>query len=190
MKNKNKPPREITYADDDQLPLSKLAFLRFPPLIIGLFLGLLLSFAVSRFEQVLSNNVEVAFFIPFIVYMAAAVGNQTQVIFIRDLSAGTAKFSVYLIKETSLGIILGLLFGAISWLAVILWFKASSLALTVSLSMFATVAIAPLNAILIAKAFQLDRRDPALGAGPIGTIIQDAVSIIFYGLIASAILLG
>jgi Mg/Co/Ni transporter MgtE len=36
---------------------------------------------------------------------------------------------------------------------------------------------------------QLEHSDPAVGAGPIATVVQDTVSILIFGFIASAIIL-
>ncbi len=94
------------YADDDTSSIRSLLAMRSPSIAIGLVLGVLLSFVTSRFEEVLSHDIRVAFFIPFIVYVAAAVGAQTENIYVRDLRSGRASFKKYLVKETILGIIL------------------------------------------------------------------------------------
>lgn len=180
----------IKYADDDRYPVSTLALMRIPPLVGGLVFGIVLSFATSRFEEVLMKNVQIAFFIPLVVYMAAAVGSQTQSIYTRDLKSGKAKFGNYLFKETCLGLILGLFFGLASWLIVEIWFGSEELARAIALSMFAAVAAAPLVALIVTEVFELEHQDPAVGAGPIGTVIQDTISVIIYGMISSAILLN
>jgi len=74
------------YADDDIISVNRLARMRIPSLMIGLFLGIILSFVTSRFEDLLSTNIRIAFFIPFVVYMADATGTQTQSIYARDLN--------------------------------------------------------------------------------------------------------
>lgn len=180
---------KIFYADDDKESVKQLLQLRIPSLAIGLAFGLVLSFAVSQFEEVLSKNISVAFFIPFIVYLAAAVGNQTGSIFTRDLKSGRANFHTYLLKEAAVGILLGVLFAFVSAPVVFLWFESIGLALAVSLSIFCAVASAPLIALVVTELLQLEHKDPAVGAGPIATVIQDTVSVLIYGLIASAILL-
>lgn len=180
---------KINYADDDITPVKTLMRMRIPPLIIGLLLGVLLSFITSRFEEVLAHNIKVAFFIPFIVYMADAVGTQTQNIYVRDLKSGKANFKKYLIKESILGIILGLATGLATALITSLWFSAIDLTLAVSLAMFTTIAIAPVVALAVTEILQLEHKDPAVGSGPIATVIQDTLSVLIYGLIASTIIL-
>lgn len=181
--------QRIEYADDDIESVSFLARLRAPSLLIGLVLGAALSFMTSRFEQVLAENIKIAFFIPFIVYMADAVGTQTQAIYSRDLKSGKASFKGYLLKETLLGIIFGVISSAASVVITMAWFGSIEIALTVSLAMFVAVAVSPIVALLVTEVLQLEHRDPAVGSGPIATVLQDTISIVIYGLIASAIIL-
>ena len=179
----------IKYADDDTESVRFLLRLRIPSLAVGLLLGLVLSFVTSRFEEVLAANISVAFFIPFVVYLAAAVGAQTQSIYVRDLKTGKASFRKYLFKEGALGIILGAIFGLVTAFIIGLWFGSKELAMAVALSTFGAVALAPLIALVVTEILQLEHTDPAVGAGPIATVIQDTVSVLIYGLIASAIIL-
>ena len=180
----------VRYADDDLYTVKTLVRLRTPSLIVGMVLGIALSLVTSRFEEVITTHVEIAFFIPFVVYMASAVGSQTQSIYTRDLKSGKARFTNYLAKELGIGSILGVILGVVSWFIVAAWFSSSSLALAVGLSMFASIATAPLVALITTQVLQLEHQDPAVGAGPIATVIQDTISVTLYGLIATHILLS
>ena len=180
---------KIQYADDDTEPVKFLFRLRTPSLLIGLVLSVVLSFVTSQFEHVLSANIRVAFFIPLVVYLADAVGTQTQTIYARDLRTGKASFKKYLLKETALGILFGLGSAALTAPVVFFWFQSAKLAFVVGSALFAAVASAPLIALIITELLQLEHKDPAVGSGPIATVIQDTVSILIYGAIASAIIL-
>ncbi|OGK17092.1 hypothetical protein A2774_01925 [Candidatus Roizmanbacteria bacterium RIFCSPHIGHO2_01_FULL_39_12c] len=181
--------KKILLADDDKYPVRTLLLMRVPPLIVGLVLGFVISFATSRFEKVLAEKIEVVFFLPFIVYMASAIGSQTQTIYSRDLTRGKANFITYLFKEMALGLILGTIFGFICFLVVSVWFGATKLALTVGMSLFVAMGLAPLVALIVTEILELEHQDPAVGAGPIATVIQDTISVIIYGAIASLIIL-
>ena len=181
-------PKTI-YADDDTEPVSLLLRLRIPPLLVGLVLGIGISFLTSRFEDVLKTNVHVAFFIPFIVYLADAVGTQSQTIYARDLRNRHVKLHNYLFKETILGIILSVWFGLISWFVVSLWLHDTPLAWSVGISVMLGVGVAPLVGIVVTELLKDLHEDPAVGSGPIATIIQNAISIVIYGIVTSAILL-
>ncbi|KKW32836.1 MAG: CBS domain-containing protein [Candidatus Uhrbacteria bacterium GW2011_GWA2_53_10] len=180
----------MRYADDDRYSVRVLALMRIPTLVFGLGLGIAMSFIVSRFEEVLAQNIALAFFIPFVVYMADAVGAQTRDIYVRDLKSGKASFRTYVAKETVLGLILGVLFGGASWAIVGCWFGFGQLAQTVGLAMGASVGVAPFITLVVAEILELEHQDPAVGAGPIATVILDTVTVIVYGLVASLIFLG
>ena len=81
----------LKYADDDNESVTTLFKLRAPSLLVGLFLGIGISFITSSFEEVLSRNIHVAFFLPFVVYMADAIGTQTEAIYPRDLKNRQSK---------------------------------------------------------------------------------------------------
>ncbi len=180
--------KKTNYADDDTSSIKSLALMRAPSLFLGLLFGSLLSFITSRFEIVLTHNVEVAFFIPLIVYMADAIGTQTQSIYIRDLRTGKASFHRYLLKETALGLLFGSLFGIVVALVTLLWFNSQELALATSLATLLSIASAPMVAVLVSHVFEVEHSDPAVGAGPLTTVIQDSLSVLIYGTIATLIL--
>lgn len=182
--------KRIIYADDDTESVKKLVSLRLPSILVGLVFGVVLAVVFSRFEEVLSKDIRVAFFVPFVVYMADAIGTQTQNIFARDLKTKRASFKKYLAKETGVGLVLGTIAGVVSGLTAIIWFHDPILSLVVGTSMFLAVATAPLVALLVTELLQLEHLDPAVGSGPIATVIQDTLSVLIYGIIASLILLG
>ena len=181
--------KNILYADDNIEPVSTLLKIRLPSLLLGLGLGVLVSFITSKFEQVLSQNIKVSFFLPFIMYMADAIATQTQSIYSRNLKSGKVKFYRYLIKELFLGLIIGIAFGIISGFVVQIWFGDHKLALSVGLSMFAVTTSAPTVALLITQTIQMLHKDPAAGAGPIDSVIQSMFSVLIYGTICSIIFL-
>ncbi len=181
--------RKIQFADDEFESVITLFRLRTPSLVIGLLLGIGISFATSRFEEVLSHNVQVAFFLPFIVYMADAVGTQTEAIYSRCLKTGKAEFSKFFKKELFLGIIFGIIFGLCSGIIAFLWLHNELLAISVTTASFLAIAIAPLIALSITYFFQAIGKDPAAGSGPITTVLQDMSSVIIYGLVCTVILL-
>ena len=152
--------KKYKYADDDIVPVKRLVQMRIPSLMIGLVLGFVLSFATSGFEKVLEKDIKVAFFIPFIVYMASAVGSQTQNIYVRDLRTGKTNFKTYLFKESILGIILGLVSSLAVGTITYLWLQDYKLTLAVCLSMFTAIAVAPLLALIITKILQIEHSIP------------------------------
>ena len=169
--------------------LKKLVVERLPWLMIGLGIGFLTSIYISRFEEILAKNISLAFFIPIIVYLSDAVGTQTETIFVRDLTEHRANFLKYLKKEFSLGLVMGAVLGFMIGLFAFFWLRNLKLAMTVGLAMFINVMIAPVVATVIPELLFKERQDPALGAGPFTTVLQDFISLMIYFLVASVILL-
>lgn len=163
--------------------------LRLPWLVAGLLAGVALTYFISRFEVTLAHDVRLAFFIPLIVYISDAVGTQTETIYVRHLAKKVTNFSVYLFKEIGLGLILGVLFGAVVGLLAAAWLGSTEVALTVGLAMAVSIASAPPVALVTANILYREHTDPAVGGGPFATIIQDFISILIYFAIASAIIL-
>lgn len=174
--------------DDSKEKVSQLFIQRLPWLLVGLVGGILASVIVSRFENVISENISLAFFLPVIVYISDAVGTQTESIYIRNLGRGKVNFFTSLFKEMALGLSLGIIFGLLIFTFAYFWLNNFQIALTVATAMSVNVAIAPIIALIIPGVLLKEHRDPALGAGPFTTVIQDVISLSVYFLIAALIL--
>jgi magnesium transporter len=181
--------KPIELEDDTKEPMSLLIEHRLPWLIIGLLGGLCLTFVSAKFEDLLTENIGLAFFIPLIVYMASAVGTQTDTVYIRNLDKKRTHFSIYLVKEFSLGVFLGLVFGTITGSFAYLIFQSTGLALSIGISMAVTMAIAPIVALIVPTVLKRVHKDPAIGTGPFVTVIQDFLSLFIYFSVATMIIL-
>lgn len=182
-------PKRVKLEDDTKEDVGLLVERRIPWLFVGLLGGLLLTFISSKFESVLSENISLAFFIPIIVYMSDAIGTQAQTIFIRNSTKKQMRFVIYLVKEFSVGILIGSIFGLALGVLALVWFKSVDVAISVGLAMFVNMSTAPVIALFIAKFLQKEKTDPALGSGPFSTIIQDMLSLLIYFAISTLIIL-
>lgn len=176
--------------DDDKDPVSLLVKLRLPWLFVGLCGGILATLLSSRFERILESDIRLAFFIPFIVYMADALGAQTENVYVRNLADGKVDLGKYILKEMILGVSVGALFGIIIGIVAFVWLDSVKLALTVGISLLVTMSLAPMVSLIVPSILQKERRDPAVGAAPITTVIQDILSLFIYFAVATFILLG
>jgi magnesium transporter len=159
---------------------------RLPWLLIGL-LGAMASVAlVSGFERQLDEKVLIAFFLPAVVYMADAVGTQTEALVIRAL-ATRVSWARVVRRELLSGAVIGLLVGALFMPFALVGWGDGRVALAVGISL--TMACATATAIAMALPFALQRLgfDPAFGSGPLATVAQDLVSIAVYLVVAVAI---
>ena len=170
----------------NKLPIFSYYGKRLPWLVFGLAGGILTAFVVSFFEKVIADMLILAAFIPAVVYMADAVGGQTQIIFIRQLAIdqGT-NFKSYLKKETIVGFLLSLTLSSLLALFVIWWWQSVILASILGFSFFFTIIFAIILAIIIPWLFQVYNYDPAVASGPLATVIRDIVSVIIYFVIAT-----
>lgn len=181
--------QKVILEDDAKEPMKLMLEHRLPWLVVGLFGGIGATLLSARFEPLLKENIQLSFFIPVIVYMANAVGQQTEQVYIRNLTKKRAKFSVYFVKEMLVGTTLGLLFGTIMGSLAFLWFRNADTALAVGLSMSITMTVAPLLGLVIPTILWKEHEDPAIGAGPFTTVIQDVFNLLIYFYIASFIIL-
>lgn len=184
----DKQSAPVQLEDDTKENMSLLIEHRLPWLVVGMLGGIGLTLVSAKFEHLLSKNIALAFFIPVIVYMADAVGTQTQTVFVRNLNKKRSHFSIYLVKESLLGLFLGLLFGSIIGLFAFFAFKSFSVALTVGLGMFVTMTFAPGLALIVPMLIKKEHQDPAVGSGPFTTVLQDFISLFMYFLIATLVL--
>ena len=152
---------------------------RLPWLLLGLLGAMASATIVASFEEQLQAQVLLAFFVPAIVYMADAVGTQTEAVLIRGISVGVPLRSVVW-RELASGLIIGVLV-AVAFLPFTygIWGNAS-VAATVSLALFASSSIAVVVAMLLPYLLARLGLDPAYGSGPLATVIQDLLSIAIY----------
>lgn len=162
---------------------------RIPWLMLGLLGGILSTVMISRYEEVLASDIRIAFFITIIVYISDAVGSQTETLYIRALAKGQIiNFKRYILRESIIGFGLGLLSGLIMSTFAYFWLGSFHIGLTIGLTMLVNLTIAPVLAIAIPSLLYRGHADPALGAGPIATILQDMISLVIYFLVASLII--
>ncbi len=184
----NQVEQKTQLEDDAKEPIGHLIEHRLPWLTLGLFGGMITAVIVSKYESVLSGDIRLAFFLPIIVYMSDAVGTQTETIYVRHLAKKGAGITGYLAKEILLGLGLGLIFGVALAVFAHLWLHSIKIAWTVGLAMFINVLVAPVLALAIPTILAREHTDPALGAGPFATILQDLISILIYFFIATVII--
>jgi magnesium transporter len=165
-------------------PVRARVWHRLPWLLLGLVGSGAAAWLVRGYEADLSSDVRLAFFMPGIVYMADAVGTQTEALVIRGLSVGVPIRRVFR-RESVTGLMVGILLAACSWPAIWLSLGSASLAATVSLALLAACAVATLVAMSLPWLMTRLGRDPAFGSGPLATVVQDLLSLVLYFAIAS-----
>lgn len=168
-------------------PLGARLWHRLPWLLLGLLGSAGAAVLVRGFEAGLDADVRLAFFIPGIVYMADAVGTQTETLVIRGLSVGVRIRRVFL-TEALTGLVMGLMLALLAILGIWAGLGSFPLALAVGLSLLGACAVASVVAMLLPWAMSSAGRDPALGSGPLATVVQDLLSLVIYFVVTAAVL--
>jgi magnesium transporter len=159
---------------------------RLPWLLVGLCGALLAADVVGSFETQLQSMVMLAFFIPGLVYLADAVGTQTETVIVRGLSVGVAMRRM-VVRELLVGLAIGLVLAAVA--GPLVWWRwgEADIAVIVGLSVFAACSTATVAAMTLPWLLNTLGLDPAFGSGPLATVIQDLLSILIYFGIATAV---
>jgi magnesium transporter len=160
---------------------------RLPWLALGLAGAAASAWLVGLFDNRLETDVRLAFFIPGVVYLADAVGTQTEALVVRGLSVG-APVRRSLRLEAITGPALGLLLAAVTLPAVWLALGDTAVAVAVSVALLAACSVA--TAVAAGLPVVMARRgvDPAFGSGPLATVVQDLLSLVIYFAVAVAVL--
>lgn len=152
---------------------------RLPWLVVGLVGATLAAVLMSAFETQLNASLAIAYFVPGIVYLADAVGTQTETLAIRGLSVGVGIRRV-IVPESLTGLLVGVLLGGMTLPLVVLITGNWRLAIAVAITLVAASTIATVVALALPWALHRLGRDPAFGSGPLATVIQDLLSLAIY----------
>ncbi|MDF3312760.1 magnesium transporter [Rhodococcus sp. T2V] len=152
---------------------------RLPWLLVGLVGAMVSAGMMAGFESTLESNVAVAYFVPGIVYLADAVGTQTETVAIRGLSVGIGIRRI-LRREALTGLSVGAFLAIVMLPVVSVMSGDAMLAAAVAIAVFAASAIATVVAMALPWLLHRLGKDPAFGSGPLATVIQDLLSIMIY----------
>jgi magnesium transporter len=164
------------------------ALYRLPWLLVGMAGSALATAMMAHFESALTAQIAVAFFIPAIVYLADAVGTQSEAVAVRGLSLTGADLATLLAGEFGTGILIGSALGVVAFPLVWLAFGNAALAMTVAIALLVASSVATTIGFLLPWLFARLGYDPAMGSGPLGTVIQDVLSLLIYFQLAIALL--
>ncbi|MDO8812862.1 MAG: magnesium transporter [Gallionella sp.] len=162
---------------------------RLPWLLLGLVGSIFATWVVAYYEQALKAHVAIAFFVPGLVYLADAIGTQTEAVAVRGLSLSHAKLSTLVGGELRTGLMIGLILGAVTFPLVWLIFGDLRLASGVALALFCAGGVATTIGLLLPWLLDKLGTDPAYGSGPLATVIQDVLSLLIYFAIVSSTVL-
>lgn len=160
-------------------PVLRRLWHRTPWLIVGLFGAMLSAVLMGAFEKDLEANVLLALFVPAIVYMAGAVGSQTQTVLIRAFAIGVRTRDIFW-REAVTGVMVGLLIGSVFFVFAVIGWGDTGVALAVALALVVSGLASTFIAMALPSFFRRLGLDPAFGSGPLATLLQDLLSILVY----------
>jgi len=165
-------------------PVARRLWHRLPWLGLGLLGAMASAVVVGAYEDEIREQVLLAFFLPAVVYMADAVGTQTETVVIRGMALGIPVRAV-IARELLTGLVIaGLLGAAFFAFAFSIWGE-SDVAAAVGVALAISCSIASLVAMALPYGLARLGRDPAFGSGPLATVVQDLLSIVAYFAVAS-----
>jgi len=159
-------------------PLRRL-YERLPWLLVGLAGSVFATALMARYEHVLSANVAVAFFVPALVYLADAIGTQTEAAAVRYMSFRHPSLRSLLLGELATGFLIGSALAAVLFPLVYLIYGLQ-LAVAACVALVVAGTTATTTALLLPWLLYRLGIDPAFGSGPVSTIVQDVLSLLVY----------
>jgi len=168
------------------------AWIRFPWLaaaFVGGFGGI---YALSRFESILSETVQIAFFLPIILAMGGNVASQCSMVVVRGLSTGRLDFGHIgrvVTYEVGVSLMLAAVFGlGLAGWALAIGYGGKNFPLAVGLGIFSSIMIAAMLGTTLPMLFSRMGVDPAVASGPFVTTSTDVIGILAFCGIAYSLL--
>ena len=165
--------------------------IRLPWLFASCIGGIVAFFIIGKFEDSLLKFAYLAAFIPVIMGMGGNIGTQSSTIVVRGLATGRLSARdiwPVVLKELSIGVILGLVYGLLIGSVAHFRYSMLMLALAVMLAVISSMSIAALVGSLVPMGFARVNIDPAVATGPLVTTAIDIISVSFYFLITTTLL--
>jgi len=163
---------------------------RIPWLVLGLFGGIFGAIIIGFFESPLKEHFILASFIPLMLYMAGAVGNQTEALFIRNMVLNNnINIGKYLFREMRISVLIALVLASSLFAISMLLFNAPYfIALILASSLFVAIFTAVLVGVFMPYILKKLGKDPAVSSGPFATILRDILSLVIYFTISTILL--
>lgn len=161
----------------------RLALGRFPWLIFSISASFVTGYILTFFEDNITNAIIFASFVPLIMNTTGNVGTQTAMIITRSFALGANEFGQFrlpLMREFSVGLIMGIMAGIITYLMIVLFYGDINVGLRVGTTLVISMSAAALFGMFIPIGFKKVGIDPAIASGPLVTSFCDMLSVSLY----------
>ena len=182
-------PSEKPYLKTSAFTLAKH---RIVWLLVLMISGMITGGILGKYEAAFSAMPLLVTFIPMLTDTGGNAGSQSSTLIIRGMAVGEIQLRDFLKvfwKELRVSMLVGVVLSAVNFVRLIITYPGNEMiALTVSLALFVTVLLAKTVGGVLPMAAKLFHADPAIMAAPLITTIVDAISLVVYFNIASALL--
>ena len=161
-------------------------------LLVLMISGMITGGILGQYEAAFAAMPLLVTFIPMLTDTGGNAGSQSSTLVIRGMAVGEIQlrdFVKVFWKELRVSVLVGAVLSAVNFVRLIITCPGNEMiALTVALALFVTVLLAKTVGGVLPMAAKLCRADPAIMAAPLITTIVDAISLVVYFQIASALL--
>ena len=156
---------------------------RFPWLLCNIASGLIAALISNAFDEVLRTVVVLAFFIPLVLTLSESVAMQTVSISLQSVAEKTGAA-----REIRIGVLLGLISGAIVGAFGVLWLGPTAVAAVVAATLLIAAAIGAGFGYFIPRLVHRLKLDPKIASGPAVLALTDVAALsCYFGLSALAL---
>ena len=173
------------------MPMLRRSSRRLSWLSINIVLNIIAASVIAIYQDTLEKAIVLAVFLPIISDMSGCSGNQAVAVSIRELTLGLVRpreIGRVLAKESSIGILNGIVLGCLLGVAALLWKGNPYLGLVVGVALAANTLVAVSFGGFIPLFLRGIKTDPALASGPLLTTITDMCGFFFVLSFASILL--
>lgn len=159
-------------------------------LVALVFVNVISSGIMARFEATISALVPLVFFLPLLIDSGGNAGSQSATLMVRALALGDVRMGDWaslLIKEACVSAALGLTTGLVAW-GMGIWRGGIVLGYVIGISMFLVVVLGSLIGMCIPLLLSKLKLDPATASSPLITTVIDIVGILLYFSVAARFL--
>ncbi len=138
-------------------------------------------------EGLLGEVIILAAFIPLLIDAGGNIGSQSATVVIRGLATGEIsprRAVAITLREVWVGVVLGIILGAVVLLWAYLLGKDFHVAATVSITLIVISALATLTGAALPFLFRMIKVDPAFVSAPLITTVMDVFGLLIYFLVA------
>lgn len=172
-------------------PISVSVRKRLPWTSLNLATAFMAASVVAMFEATIAQKVALATFMPIVAGLGGNMGSQTLTVITRGIALGEFEFARakgLILKNITIGLIVGAVAGSITALLAYLWRSDPMLGLVLFLAMVANMSIAGLMGSLVPVLLKRLKQDPAMGGSVLITASTDTLGFLIFLSIAKVLL--